>query len=268
MLSFACGGSNLQSIPDWKDMGGGTYTSKDSQQHTTNGILVYGKVGVSDEYLSKLDESFDQLKSEIDGLSISERIQIPNIHQVFTTPFRCEPSPASGTLSWRLRADVYDGSEFDYAYSVKYDPPKQVERTNWDGSTWLQTLYSEPDGIGGIYAAEQVLNIGTPSSIPAIPQVYLCQNDDNVKLKYRFGLEHIWLLNSEDGGVIDYGQNTLAHWLRGHPLIPMNPSLVDGRRADKISSFVVTAKSGDELVLEDTLIKKEKGVTSVTVLTK
>lgn len=265
MLSFACG-HRLESIPDWKDMGGGIKTSKDVQQVTKNGVKVYGKVEVPEVYLDGLDRGFDKLKSDVTGLSITERIQTPAIHEVYTTPFPCEPSPVSHTLSWRLRADGYDGSEFDYSYKKAYDPPVQVERTNWDGSKWMQTLYSEPDGVGGIYAAEQVINVGTPNSQPPVPSVYLCVNDNDISVKYRYGLEHIWLLNSDDVVVRDYGQDNLYHWRYVHPLIPMQTNLTS-LQDPKAKKFLKEATAG-EIILGDTILKKENGVTSITVLAK
>lgn len=174
------GGNRNDDIPDI------VVYSNVQQRRTPNSPMVASKDGVSDEYLRWIDESMQNLSLDIVAQNRQHNINPKDM--VIYALHTCVLSPELRTPSFLIRADSYDGTEYDQD--------------------------SRP-GIGKIYAAEYVITYGDMLSNSWI----ICQsNDENyVKNAARYGYEHKFLYDFYR----DEHEATKFHQSgNGHPLIP------------------------------------------------
>lgn len=117
-------------------------------------------------------------------------------YDIYTSPYPCQPSPVQRVPSFLVHGDTYDGSEFD--------------QYNSEGA-------GVKDGIGVIFAAELVINIGTPNSQPPRGQMYVCPDASVLREAIRNGAEHMIIANNDN----EYFWLTVYHG-NGfyHPLLP------------------------------------------------
>lgn len=158
-------------------------------QFTPAGMLVLSKESISTDILTAMDNGLGDAFRDAALSRYTARMGRSH-YEVFTPAIPCVPSPRDQTPSFTVRADEYDGTEFDYH-------PKQ--------------------GIGVIYASEMVLSVGTPGSIPPIGQMIVCPDISQVRNAVRHGAEHILIANNDAA----YFWETWFHGNgRGHPLLP------------------------------------------------
>lgn len=182
-LSISCGGS-----VDWsKQPNGMVATSNKYSATTTKGSVVYsaGKSTV---------EQRDAIDAGLEGAFIDARVSgytnfLDNRNYVIRFPkYKCVPSPEQRIPSFQLRADDYDGTEFDQ-YNTK---GKMIH-----------------DGVGVILAAEMVTSMGG--------EMIVCPDMQYLTEAVRNGAEHIIIYNND----AVYYQMT---WFHGtgfyHPLLP------------------------------------------------
>lgn len=193
---IACGGSVPKEIRDAaKAPNGSVRLSQAVNQTTPAGARVFGFDRLTDGQLASIDAGI--IAAARDGaISNYYAATSPAFYEIYTPPGKCSLSPQSRTPSFLVRADDYDGSEFD-----QYN------------SRGVDVL----DGTGVIYASEMVLSLGTPGSTLNIGQMYVCSDESVLADAVRNGAEHIIIANNDS----DYYAIT---WFHGggfyHPLLP------------------------------------------------
>lgn len=201
VFSLACGGGgNSQKITDvdWSHVPqGAVKESKECSQATPLGAKVFSKNCTSDEFLRLADEGIsDALRdAAVSGYTSDARSNVNSFYEVYIPVSPCVRGD-SGGVGFAIRADVYDGTDYD-----KYNP-KGVK---------------VKDGIGVILAAEMVRSVGTPPSRPPIGQLFACEDLSQAKEAVRNGVEHIKTANEDS----DYFNATWYHGNGvGHPFLP------------------------------------------------
>src|SRR5690606_11262492 len=93
---------------DWsKQRNGAVATSRDTEQITPKGAVVYSKNGVSNSVLSKIDTGLDKAFEDARTSGYTQKLDHRS-YDIFIPRFECIPSPESKTPSFLIRADVYD----------------------------------------------------------------------------------------------------------------------------------------------------------------
>jgi hypothetical protein len=192
ILVISCGGGN-------NTENGGTSTtpvpsnglvnvySNVKQKTPMMGVTVASKSGVSNQYLGWIDESMNELSSDITAQNRAHNIN-PSLVTIYAL-HDCVLSPESRTPSFLLRADSYNGTEYDQ------DPDPR---------------------IGKIFAAELVL----PDRFGGMTNSWvICQSNDEtyVKNASRYGYEHKFLYDFYRG---EYEATKFHGSGVNHPLIP------------------------------------------------
>ncbi len=177
--------------------GGGVILSTESSQVTPNGVKVRGNSSVSPSQLQLIDAGITGAVADARISGYARDLNYDHF-AVYTPPYRCEPSPEQRVPSFLVRADSYDGSEFDQ-YNSKGVGVK--------------------DNIGVVYAAEMVLDLGTNGNEA---QMYVCPDASHLKDAVRHGAEHQIIASNDN----DYFNLT---WYHGdgfyHPLLPKRTNL-------------------------------------------
>ena len=153
---------------------------------TPKGVKVVGNF--TSAQLLVIDEAFTELFADAKAFGYPENSVLHyNHYQV--NEVACTPSPETGTFSFSLRADNYDGSIYD-----QYNPKGSGVK----------------DGIGMILASEQIISYTPTVSFK------VCTDSSVLKNVTRYGGEHGILR------VLDpmYYAQTETHLTKGHPLIP------------------------------------------------
>jgi hypothetical protein len=189
--------------------------SKGTQTTPAGSPVIYGTKPLSAEQLAAVDAG---VKRALDNAKISgytnERSLVPSFYHVQTPPFECMLSPEQKIPSFLLRADEYDGTEYD-----QYNP---------DGK-------GEHDSRGVIFATEMVLSPGTEPSVPNYGWMYVCSDISVLAEGVNNGAEHILIANNDWA----YYWQTEFHGSGGHPLLPHpiatpTPTPASGPSADEI----------------------------------
>lgn len=173
--------------PDWKDIDNGVIqTSYNESRQTIHGATIRSRYPITNAQVNIIDRDLEFAFTD----AIASGYQNALDQHFYTIDFPyypCELSPIQQIPSFKIRADAYDGAEFD-----QYNP-KGV---------------SVKDGIGVIFAAEMVLQEEGAGRMVACP--------DSINAA-RYGAEHIIIKNND----IDYYNKTWFH-SDGitHPLLP------------------------------------------------
>lgn len=162
-----------------------TVYSDVQQRRTINSPLVLSKNGLSEEYLRWIDESMNELTLDIQAQNRQYNINPPMVSIYVLN--NCVLSPENKTPSFLIRADSYDGTQYDQ---------------------------DSTPGIGKIYAAEYVIQENDNLTNSWI----ICQSTDEtyVKNASRYGYEHKFLYDYYP----DEYDATVLHINNSHPLIP------------------------------------------------
>jgi hypothetical protein len=184
LLLTSCGGDggqNQNTIPTEE-----VQISRNITQTTKEGIHVFSIAGVSNETLDSIDKGFDSViqDAKLSGYGDTGKSYYPSFYEVFIPTELCVPSPEQHVPSFKLRADNYDGTQYD-----QYNPKG----------------YLVKDGIGVIWASEQVVNNNG---------MIICTS--GAENNFRYGAEHI-IIKEKDP---TYYEQTKTHTLKGHPLLP------------------------------------------------
>lgn len=169
---------------------GAIQLSEETKQTTPLGATVYSLKGVSAEQLALVDSGLSMAFRGAKGSNYSEALDHA-FYSIFIPKANCVPAPESKVPAFLVRADAYDGTNFDFLN------PKGV---------------GVKDGIGVIYAAEMVLNFG-----PLRGEMVACSDLSVIENAVRFGAEHIIIARNSD---IDYFFETQFHDKKSHPLLP------------------------------------------------
>lgn len=192
---------------------------RDVLQSTPAGMPVFSKDGLPESVLVEIDLGIGDAFADAAASRYLNRLSRSH-YEIFTPRYPCVPSPRDRTPSFTVRADVYDGTEYDYH-------PKQ--------------------GIGVIYASEMVLSVGTPISIPPVGQMIVCPDLSQVRNAVRYGGEHILIANNDNA----YFWETWFHGNgQGHPLLPHKSP---PRSAEGVSAGVVRDPTNDLSIIRPNL---------------
>lgn len=129
---------------------------------------------------AEMDASLTKLFADVKGRGYSQRMT----HSAYTITIKDDCVNRNGTMVFKLRADNYNGTEYD----------------------------QNPDpNIGEIFAAEQV-------KLPSNPSEFVICRDSVATMKNttRYGAEHIILYYNNRA---EYDR-TATHLTSGHPIIP------------------------------------------------
>lgn len=158
---------------------------------TALGIEVLSN-GATQDVFDAIDRGWTQVKADAIASGYTEHLD-PTLYRVYVHP-TCVPSPEQQIPSFLIRADNYDGTDFD-----QFNPQGKGVK----------------DGKGMVYAAELVANNGVqpfsnePASIVICPGV--------AENAARYGFEHILALYNDD----TYYNATATHANgAGHPILP------------------------------------------------
>lgn len=152
-------------------------------QTTPLGAMVASKTGVSDEVIRIIDRELSELF--LDAAALNWTNWMEHNKYIIYVLHTCVPSPVDHVLSFKVRADNYDGTVYDV------DP-----RT----------------GIGYVYAAERVLLVG---EVPT-GEYIVCNDLSVLPNSVRFGPEHILAYYNDRS----YYEETKTHTSVGHPIVP------------------------------------------------
>lgn len=190
MIAFAATAFNCKKIPS-----GGVETTTKETQRTPRGVYTFGPTRLSPEQLTAIDNGVAGAFRDATASGYAQALLF-EFYDIYAPPRPCEPSPEQRVPSFRLRADVYDGTEFD-----QYNPKGKGVK----------------DGVGVILAAELVLSLGTRGSTVERGQLYVCSDPSHLTEAVRNGVEHIVIAHNDN----DYFDRT---WFHGdgfyHPLLP------------------------------------------------
>lgn len=185
----------------WKKVSNGTVPISDTnKQKTPKGADVWGKNPVTQAQLELVDAGLDDafaaaaLSLKPDGTSYDQALDHAH-YKIWTPDDACVPSPEQHIASFKIRADVYDGTQFDQ-YNTKG--------------------YLVKDGVGVIFAAEEIRSVGTPGSNPPQGEMICCPDDEYLRDATRNGAEHCIIATNDN----DYYNATAVHTNYFHPLLP------------------------------------------------
>lgn len=183
----------------------------DVQERTPAGALVASKSGVTEAFKQAVDQELSILFADSSALGYVNKLNHAD-YVIYAYP-DCTLSPETQTPSFKIRADNYDGTQFDT------DPRP---------------------GIAYIYAAElvvkQQINLAEWTVLPQYVVCYYAEPDQTSRNAIRYGPEHIILFYNWLGKYLE----TETHVSSGHPLIePRNPRF--GARGENATANVVHA---------------------------
>lgn len=207
-LMLQCGGTN------WShESNGYVKTSIKESQKTSEQATIYSENGISQEQINLAQQGLTEAFNDA-RLSGYSNALISSGYVISIPVIPCVPSPVYRTMSFQLRADDYDGTEFD-----QYNPRGAGVR----------------DGVGVILAAEMVTDLGG--------SMIVCADASVIKDAVRNGAEHIIIWNNDN----EYYSETWFHGGGGmsHPLLPKHldkePKSFTGQGvAVKLNGSVVT----------------------------
>lgn len=206
-LAFKCEGpANVPDDVKAAARSGGVATSDQVQQRTPAGTLVAGVAALNDRQLAAIDAgmsgAFADARSSGYALALD-----PAFYKISTPLSKCVLSPVDRVPSFYVRADAYDGTEFDQ-YNSKGSGVK--------------------DGTGVVMAAEMVLSLGTPGSTLEYGWMIACPDENVIAEAARNGAEHIIIANND-------GEYYGITWFHGygfyHPLLPKRDAPAAARPA-------------------------------------
>lgn len=178
-------------VIDWsKVKNGDVATTNEVSQSTPKGARVFSKSGVTDTVLSLIDKGLDGAFADAIASGYGDKLTHSE-YEIFIPKFGCVASPESQTPSFMLRADSYDGTEYD------------IHNPKGSGIK---------DGIGVIYAAEMVKSMG----YNGVGQMICCAEESVIENATRYGAEHIIVANNDPV----YHNRTWFHDVMGHPILP------------------------------------------------
>lgn len=201
VLSISCGDD-----VDWsKEPNGMVRTTVKVSSRTPKGAIVYSRTKPTESALATIDR--DLQGAFTDAISSGYTAKLNSAEYVIFFPYYgCKLSPIQQIPSFELRADVYDGTEFDH-----YNPQGE----------------SVKDGVGVIYAAEMVITLSG--------EMIACPDSTGAA---RNGAEHVIIYNNDT-------EYFLATWFHGggvyHPLLPkqdLPPNAIKQKISD---GFIVRA---------------------------
>lgn len=168
-------------------------------QHTPKwGTTVASLSGVSENILNDIDEAMTKLRDDIEAEGKYPGINTnPSIYTIYAL-HTCTLSPEARIPAFKVRADNYDGSEYDQ------DPRP---------------------GIGYVFAAEYVIkDLVGPAQWRVSDEYIICSQGDGqdvedsyVKNVARYGLEHIFLSRVDFPRYLATETHSGGN---GHPIIP------------------------------------------------
>lgn len=182
---------------DWSTQPQGSVATSDEKVQTTpKGARVLSKKGVSDKCLELVDLGLsDAFEAAVASGYTNQTPMEFGFYDILIPNIDCVPSPEQKIPSFLIRADNYDGTEFDQ------HNPKGV---------------GVKDGIGVTFCAEMVVSLGTPGSSLLRGQMVCCSDESVVRDATRNGAEHIIIAFNDT----DYYWETQTHTTKGHPLLP------------------------------------------------
>lgn len=173
----------------------------DTRQFTArNNVMIASKSGVSNEFLTAVDDSMDIFRADIARNPLWNSHNIAPELVIIYALHNCVNSPESQTPSFRIRADDYDGTVFD-------QNPKQGIGEILAAEYVIQDIYN------GVYVLTNEWVVCSISSGQAVSRIY-------AKRVARYGYEHKFLF---DWFPAEY-ERTKNHAASGisHPLIETN----------------------------------------------
>ena len=195
---FAAGCGNASNVPDdvrAAARSSGVSTSTRVQQTTPNGTRVEGVASLNDRQLAAIDAGLTGAFADARVSGYAAALD-PAFYTISTPITKCVLSPVDRVPSFYVRADSYDGTEFDQ-YNSKGPGVK--------------------DGTGVVMAAEMVLSLGTPGSNIEYGWMVACPDENVIAEAARNGAEHIIIANND-------GEYYSVTWFHGygfyHPLLP------------------------------------------------
>lgn len=186
-LTGCGGGDSPKDIPN-----GSVELSRKQIQRTAGGARVFSENGVSQNQLNLIETGLTTRAeaAQADGLTLGLNT---DFYEIYIPKQSCEPSPEQRIPSFKVRADNYDGTEFD-----QYNPRGQGVK----------------DGIGVVFAAEMILSYGG--------QMVACSDEQYLAEAVGNGLDHIALAQNPEAYAdgANYFNCTITHTVYGHPLLP------------------------------------------------
>lgn len=180
---------------NWKKMDAGVVeTGTQFQQTTAKGARVFTNRRLTVIQLNLIDAGLDD--AERDAIASGYKIRLPHsFFEIAIPKLDCIPAPESGDPGFVIRADNFDGTEYD-----TFNPKGK----------------GVMDGVGVIFAAEMVVNVGSPDLTTTKARIVVCPNREILRNGVRFGAEHIWIARND----AEYYLETESHRTRIHPLLP------------------------------------------------
>lgn len=172
-----------------KVLNGAVQTSREVEQKTPLGATVFSLKGLSPQQLHLIDNGLSQAFNDA-RLSGWNQFMQHDLYTVLIPKADCVPTPDSKTPAFLVRADNFDGTNFDYL-----NPLGAGIR----------------DGIGVIFAAEMVTNFG-----PVKGELVACPDVEVIENAVRFGAEHILAARNDP----EYFLLTQNHDKILHPILP------------------------------------------------
>jgi hypothetical protein len=165
------------------------HTTRSNIQKTSSGVTVASKAGVSADVLNAVDAGWKQAIADGKASGYTQKLEASN-YTVLIPDEPCQPSTEQQIPSFKVRADNYDGSQYDLN-----NPLGQGVK----------------DGIGIIWASEMVASYEPKIEAFVCPEV--AQNGTD------YGFEH-GLVKFNDPA---YYAVTATHTAGGHPILPHRP---------------------------------------------
>lgn len=196
----------------------GIATSTEIQQTTPAGTRTAGVTSLNARQLASIDAGLAGAFADARVSGYTAAL-VPAFYSISTPISPCVLSPVDRVPSFYVRADSYDGTEFD-----QYNSKGPGVR----------------DGTGVVMAAEMVLSLGTPGSTLEYGWMVVCPDENVIADAARNGGEHIIIANNDS----EYYGIT---WFHGygfyHPLLPKRDPPSAGRPApiNQGSSLLIRA---------------------------
>lgn len=184
MLAGSCGGG-----PKWGQVYNGSVPTSDKFQRQTNtGARILAAKEITTSQIETVDADITAVIKDAIASGYANALD-PNGYWIYFPANDCQLSPRDHVPSFEIRADNYDGSEFD-----QYNPKGQGVK----------------DGIGVVFAAEMVLDDVSPTHIAIVA----CPDTPNAA---RNGIEHGIIAHNDP----EYNNLTIYHGDGFyHPLLP------------------------------------------------
>lgn len=167
------------------------HTTRSVTQKTASDVAVVSKAGVSAEVLNGVEQGWQQAKADAKASGYTRKLDGSD-YTVLIPDEPCQPSPEQQIPSFKVRADNYDGSQYDLN-----NPLGQGVK----------------DGVGIIWAAEMVAGYGETGRAEGYVCPDLAENGTD------YFAEHV-LVKWND---LAYFDLTATHTTGGHPILPHQP---------------------------------------------